>query len=96
MRLSLLVRLIIESSDQQMSQANDPLAEKKLHDSFRVGDNPRVGTGKERANSPRALLRQPYDLKNAVGVLLMGLNEDWTAAGIFCLADGNQFSGSGC
>jgi hypothetical protein len=30
MRLSLLVRLIIEWSAQQMSQANDPLAEKKL------------------------------------------------------------------
>jgi hypothetical protein len=30
MRLSLLVRLIIESSVQQMSQAKNPLAEKKL------------------------------------------------------------------
>jgi hypothetical protein len=30
MRLSLLVRLIIEFSAQQMSQANDPLAEKEL------------------------------------------------------------------
>jgi hypothetical protein len=30
MRLSLLVRLIIESSAQQMSQANDPVAEKRL------------------------------------------------------------------